>query len=203
MSDLPELDFDKGGGLVPAIVQHADTGEVLMLGYMDAQALAATQDSGKVTFWSRSKNRLWTKGETSGDILALVSLAADCDRDAVLVRARPAGPTCHLGTRSCFGDAPGPQVGFLGALQHIIEQRSTADAGESYVARLLSKGVLKAAQKVGEEGVETALAGAAEDDEAVLNEAADLVFHLGVLLKARGMTLGAVAERLQERHDKA
>lgn len=203
MSDLPELDFDKGGGLVPAIVQHADTGEVLMLGYMDAQALAATQDSGKVTFWSRSKNRLWTKGETSGDILAFVSLAADCDRDAVLVRARPAGPTCHLGTRSCFGDAPGPQVGFLGALQHIIEQRSTADAGESYVARLLSKGVLKAAQKVGEEGVETALAGAAEDDEAVLNEAADLVFHLGVLLKARGMTLGAVAERLQERHDKA
>lgn len=203
MSDLPELDFDKGGGLVPAIVQHADTGEVLMLGYMDAQALAATQDSGKVTFWSRSKNRLWTKGETSGDILAFVSLAADCDRDAVLVRARPAGPTCHLGTRSCFGDAPGPQVGFLGALQHIIEQRSTADAGESYVARLLSKGVLKAAQKVGEEGVETALAGAAEDDEAVLNEAADLVFHLSVLLKARGMTLGAVAERLQERHDKA
>lgn len=203
MSDLPELDFDKGGGLVPAIVQHADTGEVLMLGYMDAQALAATQDSGKVTFWSRSKNRLWTKGETSGDILALVSLAADCDRDAVLVRARPAGPTCHLGTRSCFGDAPGPQVGFLGALQHIIEQRSLADAGESYVARLLSKGVLKTAQKVGEEGVETALAGAAEDDEAVLNEAADLVFHLSVLLKARGMTLGAVAERLQERHDKA
>ena len=203
MSDMPDIDFAKGGGLVPAIVQHADTGEVLMLGYMNADALEATRDKGLVTFWSRSKNRLWTKGETSGDGLKLVSLATDCDRDALLVRALPDGPTCHLGTKSCFGDAPGPQIGFIGALQTIIAQRSSAEPSESYVARLLAKGVLKTAQKVGEEGVETALAGAAQDDEALLNEAADLVFHLSVLLKARGRTLGEVADVLEARHTPA
>jgi phosphoribosyl-ATP pyrophosphohydrolase/phosphoribosyl-AMP cyclohydrolase len=200
MSELPEIDFEKGGGLVPAIVQHADTGEVLMLGYMNAEALAATQDKRLVTFWSRSKGRLWTKGETSGDVLDLVSLAADCDRDALLVRARPAGPTCHLGTKSCFGERPGPDTAFLGGLQAIVEDRASADPSESYTARLLGKGVLKVAQKVGEEGVETALAGAAEDDDALLNEAADLIFHLTVLLKARGKTLGDVAAVLESRH---
>ena len=200
MTGSLDLDFDKGGGLVPAIVQHADTGEVLMLGYMTAEALEVTQQKLLVTFWSRSKNRLWTKGETSGDVLHLVSLAADCDRDAVLVRARPAGPTCHLGTKSCFGEAPGPDTAFLGELQAIVAARSEADPAQSYTARLLAKGVLKVAQKVGEEGVETALAGAAENDEALLDEAADLIFHLTVLLKARGRTLGDVAAVLKDRH---
>jgi len=200
MSDLPEVDFEKGGGLAPAIVQHADTGEVLMLGYMNAEALAATREKGLVTFWSRSKARLWTKGETSTDVLHLVSLAADCDRDALLVTARPQGPTCHLGTKSCFGDAPGPDTAFLGALQAIVDERASADPTQSYTAKLLNSGVLKVAQKVGEEGVETALAAAAEDDDALLNEAADLVFHLTVLLKARGRTLADVARVLEARH---
>lgn len=200
MSELTEIDFEKGGGLVPAIVQHADTGEVLMLGYMNAEALTVTQDKRLVTFWSRSKDRLWTKGETSGDVLNLVSIAVDCDRDTLLIQARPAGPTCHLGTKSCFGDAPGPGTAFLGALQAIVEDRASADPAESYTARLLAKGLLKVAQKVGEEGVETALAGAAETDEALLNEAADLIFHLTVLLKARGKTLGHVAAVLEARN---
>ncbi|MCR9128419.1 MAG: bifunctional phosphoribosyl-AMP cyclohydrolase/phosphoribosyl-ATP diphosphatase HisIE [Alphaproteobacteria bacterium] len=200
MSELPEIDFEKSGGLVPAVVQNADTGEVLMLGYMNAEALTVTQDKRLVTFWSRSKDRLWTKGETSGDVLNLVSIAVDCDRDTLLIQARPAGPTCHLGTKSCFGDAPGPGTAFLGALQAIVEDRASADPAESYTARLLAKGLLKVAQKVGEEGVETALAGAAETDEALLNEAADLIFHLTVLLKARGKTLGHVAAVLEARN---
>jgi phosphoribosyl-ATP pyrophosphohydrolase/phosphoribosyl-AMP cyclohydrolase len=200
MSDLANIDFEKGGGLVPAIVQHADTGEVLMLGYMNAEALTVTREKGLVTFWSRSKDRLWTKGETSGDFLNLVSLAVDCDKDAVLLQARPAGPTCHLGTKSCFGEAPGPATGFLGALQQIVETRAGADPSESYTAKLLQKGLLKVAQKVGEEGVETALAGAAENDDALLNEAADLVFHLTVLLKARDKSLADVAGVLEARH---
>ena len=202
MIDPGDLDFEKSGGLIPAIVQHADSGEVLMLGYMNRDALGATHEKQLVTFWSRTKKRLWTKGETSGDVLRLVSIAADCDRDALLVSARPAGPTCHLGTASCFGDAPGPDTAFIGALQHIVAERAQADPSESYTAKLLAKGVLKCAQKVGEEGVETALAGAAEDDTALLNEAADLVFHLSVLLKARGLTLGEVAAILKDRHAK-
>ncbi|MCH8521270.1 bifunctional phosphoribosyl-AMP cyclohydrolase/phosphoribosyl-ATP diphosphatase HisIE [Glycocaulis sp.] len=203
-SPLPAeaIDFEKGGGLVPAIVQHSLTGEVLMLGYMNAEALAATQEKGLVTFWSRSKNRLWTKGETSGDVLRLVSIAADCDHDALLVQALPEGPTCHLGTRSCFGDIPGPVLAFLGQLSGIIDERAEAGGEESYTARLLSSGINKIAQKVGEEGVETALAGAAENDAALTGEAADLVFHLMVLLKARGLSLTDVAEELQRRHAK-
>lgn len=202
MSERLDIDFEKGAGLVPAIVQHADSGEVLMLGYMNADALTATQDKGQVTFWSRSKQRLWTKGETSGDVLDFVSLAIDCDRDTILVQARPAGPTCHLGTRSCFGDAPGPATGFLGELQAIIAQRAQADSSDSYTAKLLAKGVLKCAQKVGEEGVETALAGAAEDDAALVNEAADLLFHLSVLLRARGLSLADASAVLEQRHRK-
>ncbi len=200
MSDLTDIDFGKGDGLVPAIVQHADSGEVLMLGYMNAEALRVTQDKGLVTFWSRSKARLWTKGESSGDVLRLVGLAADCDRDSLLVRARPAGPTCHLGTKSCFGEAPGPDTAFLGELQAIVEARASADPSQSYTSRLLAKGLLKVAQNVGEEGVETALAGAAENDESLLNEAADLIFHLTVLLKARGKALCDVAQVLENRH---
>lgn len=195
-----DVDWEKGGGLAPAIVQDADTGAVLMLGYMSAEALSATQEKGLVTFWSRSKNRLWTKGETSGDVLHLVSLAADCDRDAILVQARPAGPTCHLGTITCWGDDPGPELAFLGRLGRIIDQRASQGGETSYTAKLLGSGIAKIAQKVGEEGVETALASVGESDEALLGEAADLIFHLMVLLKARGLSLSDVAKVLKARH---
>ena len=195
-----EIDFDKSGGLAPAIVQHASSGEVLMLGYMDAEAYAETLRSGRVTFFSRSKNRLWTKGETSGDVLELRGVATDCDADALLIQAIPHGPTCHLGTKSCFGERPGPDLAFLAALQGVVDTRVDADPEQSYVAKLFAKGVLKAAQKVGEEGVETALAGAAEDDDALLGEAADLIFHLIVLLRARGLSLADAVKVLEDRH---
>lgn len=198
-----QVDFEKGGGLVPAIVQHALTGEVLMLGYMNAEALQVTQEKGLVTFWSRSKNRLWTKGETSGDVLRLAGLAADCDRDTVLVQAIPEGPTCHLGTRSCFGDYPGPALAFLGELSAIVDKRSEADPEKSYTARLIASGINKIAQKVGEEGVEAALAGVSEDRTALTGEAADLLFHLLVLLKARGLSLSDVVGELKRRHARA
>lgn len=194
------IDFDKAGGLVPAIVQHDASGEVLMLGYMNADAYEKTIATGLVTFFSRSKSRLWTKGETSGDTLNLQSLTIDCDNDTVLVQAIPAGPTCHLGAKTCFGETPGPDTAFLGELDRIIASRADADPASSYTAKLFSKGVLKIAQKVGEEGVETALAGAAEDDAALTDEAADLIYHLTVLLRARGLSLGDVARRLGERH---
>jgi len=194
------LDWEKGGGLLPTIVQHARTGEVLMLGYMTQQALQATEDKRLVTFWSRSKQRLWTKGETSQNTLKLVQWSMDCDRDAILVQALPAGPTCHTGTHSCFGETPGPGLAFLGRLQSIVDQRAQADPSESYTARLLSKGVLKCAQKVGEEGVEVALAATAETDEALLGESADLIFHLMVTLKARGLSLDDVVQTLKSRH---
>lgn len=195
------VDWEKGGGLAPAIVQDADTGAVLMLGYMNPDSLAATQETSLVTFWSRSRNQLWTKGETSGDVLHLVSLAVDCDRDAILVQARPAGPTCHLGTVTCWGDDPGPDLAFLGQLGRIIDQRASAADESSYTAKLLSKGIAKIAQKVGEEGVETALAAVGESDEALLGEAADLIFHLMVLLKARGLSLSDAAKVLKARHE--
>lgn len=200
MIEIGQIDFDKSGGLVPAIVQHADTGEVLMLGYMNDKAVEATLKKKRVTFWSRSKKRLWKKGETSGDVLRLVAMAMDCDRDALLVQARPDGPICHLGTRSCFGERPGPDLAFLGTLQRIVDERAKDAPKDSYTAKLLSKGVIKCAQKVGEEGVETALAGAAEDDAALLGEAADLLYHLTVLLKARDLSLSDAAELLRERH---
>lgn len=196
-----DVDWEKGGGLVPAIVQDADTGAVLMLGYMSPGSLAATQETSLVTFWSRSRNQLWTKGETSGDVLHLVSLEIDCDRDAILVQARPAGPTCHLGTITCWGDDPGPDLAFLGQLARIIDQRAGASEETSYTARILAKGIAKIAQKVGEEGVETALAAVGESDEALLGEAADLLFHLMVLLKARGLSLRDVAKLLKARHE--
>jgi phosphoribosyl-ATP pyrophosphohydrolase/phosphoribosyl-AMP cyclohydrolase len=200
MIKISEIDFDKSGGLVPAIIQHADTGEVLMLGYMNGEAAKATLKKKQVTFWSRSKKRLWTKGESSGHVLRLVSMALDCDRDTLLVQARPEGPTCHLGTKSCFGEAPGPELAFLGELQRIVDERAKDAPKESYTAKLLSKGALKCAQKVGEEGVETALAGAAESDAALLGESADLLYHLTVLLKARGLALSDAAKVLRERH---
>jgi phosphoribosyl-ATP pyrophosphohydrolase/phosphoribosyl-AMP cyclohydrolase len=195
-----QLDWTKGGGLLPAIVQDADTLQVLMLGYMNVAALAKTQDTGLVTFHSRSRDTLWTKGETSGNTLALVSLEIDCDADTILVIARPQGPTCHEGTVSCFGDESARGVGFLGYLDTLIRERKTADPASSYTAKLLQGPLVKAAQKVGEEGVETALAAVAETDAEFKGEAADLLYHLLVLLAAKDMPLSDVIEVLQERH---
>jgi len=194
--DAGRLDWNKGGGLVPAVVQDADTLRVLMLGYMDRAALQATHDHGRVTFFSRSRNRQWTKGETSGHVLELVSVDIDCDADSLLVRARPRGPTCHLGRASCFADAPEDVVAALDAL---VASRRDADSAASYTARLLGGGVRRVAQKVGEEGVETALAAVTEDDEALLGEAADLVYHLVVLLRARGLGWADVQRVLARR----
>jgi phosphoribosyl-ATP pyrophosphohydrolase/phosphoribosyl-AMP cyclohydrolase len=190
------LDFSKHDGLVPAIVQDADTHRVLMLGYMDAAALDATLASKHVTFFSRSRQALWTKGSTSGNVLDLVSIQADCDGDAVLVTARPAGPTCHAGTTSCFPAAPGSGLAELDAL---IAARMRSPSPDSYTAKLASAGVARIAQKVGEEAVETAIAAVASDDETFLGEAADLVFHLLVLLRAKGACLDALEKTLGNR----
>jgi phosphoribosyl-AMP cyclohydrolase / phosphoribosyl-ATP pyrophosphohydrolase len=193
-------DFAKGDGLLPAIVQHAQSGEVLMLGYMDEAALAKTRASGLVTFFSRSKQRLWTKGETSGDSLALVDIRLDCDADTFLVRALPAGPTCHTGTSSCFGRDVKPSLGFLAELDALVASRHAERPEGSYTTKLFEGGIRRMAQKVGEEGVETALAAVAEGNDALIGEAADLVFHLMVVLRARGIGFDAVAEKLAARH---
>ena len=198
--DVNRIDWAKGGGLVPAIVQHAESGEVLMLGYMNAEALTATQASGFVTFWSRSRQRLWRKGETSGHVLALVSVRADCDQDALLVRAIPHGPTCHTGTSSCFGADVRPPLGFLAELDALVASRYTARPAHSYTTKLFESGTRRIAQKVGEEGVEAALAAVAQGDAELLGEAADLLFHLTVLLRARGLSLADAARVLAARH---
>ena len=201
MSDeLQSLDWAKGDGLLPAVVQDAGNLRVLMLGYMNAEALAATRSSGRVTFYSRSKQRLWTKGETSGHVLELVSIQADCDNDTLLVLAHPHGPTCHLQRDSCFSDAP---ASFLSNLDALVAQRETERPSGSYTTKLFEEGIRRIAQKVGEEGVETALAAVAQDDAALLGESADLVFHLLVLLRARGLSLQDVSSLLQQRHNVA
>lgn len=194
-----DLDFGKGGSLVPAIVQHWLTGAVLMLGYMDAEALAVTRASGLVTFHSRSKGRLWTKGERSGHVLRLKGLHVDCDADALLVLAEPAGPTCHRGTASCFGEAR-PPLGFLAELDALVARRAAERPAGSYTTGLFEGGIRRIAQKVGEEGVETALAAVAQGDAELLGEAADLLFHLTVALRARGLGLADVATLLADRH---
>ncbi|MBD8871668.1 bifunctional phosphoribosyl-AMP cyclohydrolase/phosphoribosyl-ATP diphosphatase HisIE [Rhodanobacter sp. DHB23] len=199
-TDLSRLDWPKGDGLLPAIVQHWLSGEVLMLGYMNAEALAETQRSGHVTFWSRSKQRLWTKGESSGHVLALKSIRVDCDADTLLVQAEPHGPTCHNGTSSCFGDDVRPALGFLAELDALVAQRHEQRPQGSYTTRLFEGGIRRIAQKVGEEGVESALAAVAQGDEELLGEAADLLFHLTVLLRARGLSLADVADVLARRH---
>jgi len=199
-TDLSRLDWPKGDGLLPAVVQHWLTGEVLMLGYMNAEALAATQASGKVTFWSRSKQRLWMKGESSGHVLALKSIRVDCDADTLLVQADPHGPTCHLGTSSCFGEDARPPLGFLAELDALVAERHAERPSGSYTTNLFEGGVRRIAQKVGEEGVESALAAVAQGDEELLGEAADLVFHLTVLLRARGLSLADAVAVLAKRH---
>lgn len=195
-----KIDFEKGDGLVPAIVQDADTLQVLMLGYMNEAAVRKTEESGLVTFFSRSRQKLWTKGETSGNTLQLVEMIVDCDNDTLLVKARPSGPTCHEGTVSCFGDAGAEGLGFLAYLEDLIIARKTADPKSSYTASLLQGPLRRAAQKVGEEGVETALAAVAETNDKLTSEAADLLYHLTVLLAAKDVPLSDVIKELQSRH---
>ena len=204
MTALETLDWNKSDGLLPAIVQDAATGAVLMLGYMNREALAATQASGRVTFWSRGKRRLWTKGETTGNYLEMRSICVDCDADTLLILARPAGPACHLGTRTCFGEAP-PRTGveplaFLAVLEEIIAARIANPSPTSYTAQLLAQGARRAAQKVGEEGVELALAAVAEGDAQIIGEAADLLYHVLVLLQSKGLALAEVTVELERRH---
>lgn len=198
--DPTQLDWSKGAGLLPVVVQHWLTGEVLMLGYMNADALVTTQATGHVTFYSRSKQRLWTKGETSGNVLVLKSLRVDCDADTLLVQAEPHGPTCHKGTSSCFGDDVRPAAAFLAELDALVARRYAERPEGSYTTRLFDGGIRRMAQKVGEEGVETALAAVAQDDAALLGEAADLIFHLLVTLRARGLGLDDVSAVLAQRH---
>jgi phosphoribosyl-ATP pyrophosphohydrolase/phosphoribosyl-AMP cyclohydrolase len=198
------LDWNKGDGLLPAIVQDAGNGAVLMLGYMNREALAATLASGDVTFWSRSKGRLWTKGETSGHFLKLKEIAADCDGDTLLITAQALGPACHKGTPTCWGESPpqtsAQQLVFLGFLEQLIAQRIATRPAGSYTAKLLDQGVRRIAQKVGEEGLELALAGVAQSDPEIIGEAADLVYHTLLLLKAKGLSLSQVVVELERRH---
>ena len=195
-----ELNFSKSpDGLLPAIVQDATTKTVLMLGYMNEEALQHTQESGKVTFFSRSKQRLWTKGEESGHFLNLVSLKADCDNDTLLIQAEPQGPTCHKGTDSCWGEENKVSYGFLTELENTIAQRKAADDDDSYVASLFRKGINKIAQKVGEEAVETVIEAKDNDEALFLNESADLLFHYLILLQAKGYQLSDIVRTLEER----
>lgn len=201
-AEIDQLDFSKCDGLIPAIVQHADSGAVLMLAFMNREALSETLKRRRVVFYSRSKQRLWEKGETSGNTLDLVNVNADCDKDTLLITARPRGPACHLGLATCFGnDSPVPaaQLAFLSSLEALIEQRVADRPENSYTARLYAQGVKRIAQKVGEEGVEFALAAASESEEKTVAEAADLIFHLLVALKSRNLSLAAVIEELRSR----
>jgi phosphoribosyl-ATP pyrophosphohydrolase/phosphoribosyl-AMP cyclohydrolase len=205
-ADLQRVDWDKGAGLVPAIVQDARDGRVLMLGYMNREALQRTQDTRRVTFYSRSRACLWEKGETSGHGLELRAIQLDCDGDTLLISAVPSGPVCHTGTATCFGDQA-PTVGaptnliFLTQLEQLIAQRIAENPEGSYTARLFRSGVRRVSQKVGEEGLEVALAGCVEDDDALLGESADLLYHLLVLLRARSLGFEQVVELLRSRHE--
>jgi phosphoribosyl-ATP pyrophosphohydrolase/phosphoribosyl-AMP cyclohydrolase len=200
---IRKLDWKKGDGLLPAIVQDAFSGRVLMLGYMNQEALSQTLERGRIVFFSRSRQALWLKGETSGNYLDLVEVSADCDNDALLLLASPKGPTCHKGTESCFADASATRsqgLAFLSRLESVIENRIAEKPEDSYTARLFAQGPSRIAQKVGEEGLETALATVTRDDNGVLTESADLVFHLLILLKSRNLSLAQVVRELQSRH---
>lgn len=196
---MMQLDFDKGSGLVPVIVQDEATLQVLMLAYMNQAALAETIESGEATFFSRSRGQRWRKGESSGNRLQVASLTPDCDNDALLLGVRPLGPACHRETISCFGEADAPGLGRLARLEATIAARAQSEDANSYTAKLLAGGVKRVAQKVGEEGVEVALAGASGSDAEVCEEAADLLYHLLVLLRARALSLAPVLEVLTQR----
>ena len=201
--DIESLDWKKSGGLLPAVIQDASTEAVLMVGYMNREALQQTLSRRRVVFFSRTREKLWEKGETSGNTLELVSVTTDCDSDALLVRVHPQGPTCHRNTPTCFGDGAAPRsegLGFLGQLETVIASRIAQNTEGSYTARLYSQGVKRMAQKVGEEGVEVALAAQAADNAELVSEAADLVFHLALLLRSRDLSLDAVGAELAARH---
>ena len=202
-SDLATLDWAKGGGLLPAVAQHAESGTVLMLGFMNADALAATLATRRLTFFSRSRGRLWTKGESSGHFVEVLSVTADCDRDSLLVLGRPQGPVCHTGSADCFHGQPptaAAELAFLARLEAIIAERVREQPGGSYTAELYRQGPRRMAQKVGEEGLEVALAAVAGDDDELLGESADLLFHLLLLLKSRDRSLAEVVRALAQRH---
>lgn len=193
------MNFDKSeNGLLPAIVRDFITGAILMQGYMNEEAYLRTLELHSVTFYSRSKGRLWTKGETSGNVLKLISIKGDCDKDSLLIDAIPAGPTCHTGSETCWGEFNTP-AGMLGRLEQIIDQRAMENSSDSYTAKLLSGPIRKIAQKVGEEGVEVALAGVDEKKDRLISECADLFYHVLVLLKARNVSMREVLEELQAR----
>ncbi len=195
-----KLDFKKNNGLIPAIVQDANTKTVLMLGYMNEEALQKTKETGLVTFFSRSRQTLWTKGETSGNYLKLVDILVDCDQDTLLVKAIPSGPVCHLGTDTCFAEENRSSLYFLQELESIIEERKDHPTEKSYTAHLFNKGIKKIAQKVGEEATEVVIDGVAGSDERLLEESADLLYHLLVLLRARDLSLEKVTDVLKKRH---
>ncbi len=192
------IDFSKSNGLVPAVIQDESTLEVLMLGYMNDEAFHKTQTEGKVTFFSRTKNRLWTKGEERGNFLFVKSMSIDCDKDTLLIKVSPVGPTCHTGSRSCFNTDFNQN--FIFKLADIIDDRYNNPVEGSYVNRLRTKGLNKIAQKVGEEGVETVIAALNETETDFINEASDLVFHLLVLLKEKNVSIETIAKNLEQRH---
>ena len=194
------IDFEKSGGLVPAIIQDASTRAVLMLGYMNAEAVQLTRSTGKVTFFSRSKDRLWVKGEESGHFLHVVNMQLDCDNDTLLITARPEGPTCHKGTATCWNGENEPYFGFLSTLQQVITDRREQPDSNSYTSQLFAKGINKVAQKVGEEAVELVIEAKDNNDALFLNEAADLLFHYLILLQAKGFQLEDVVKILESRH---
>ncbi len=194
------IEFNKNNGLVPAIIQDDETQRVLMLGYMNKEAYDKTINEGKVTFFSRSKNRLWTKGETSGNFLFVKSIWPDCDNDTILIQVDPSGPVCHTGQETCFGDSSAK--GFLYKLEKIINQRIESSAENSYTNRLYKEGISKIAQKVGEEAVETIISAKDNNEEMFKNEAADLLYHLLILLKAKDLCLEDVEAVLKERANK-
>ncbi|CAG9296773.1 phosphoribosyl-ATP pyrophosphatase /phosphoribosyl-AMP cyclohydrolase [Celerinatantimonas diazotrophica] len=197
---LEQINWQKVDGLIPAIIQDEHSAQVLMLGYMNPEALMKTLSEGKVTFFSRSKKRLWTKGETSGHFLNLKSIQLDCDNDTLLVVVEPIGPTCHTGTTSCFGNESVTDLGFIAELEAVIASRHNSSPEESYTARLFAAGTKRMAQKVGEEGVETALAATVKDRYELTNESADLLFHLLVLLEDANLPLSEVISCLKARH---
>ncbi|MBL4765329.1 MAG: bifunctional phosphoribosyl-AMP cyclohydrolase/phosphoribosyl-ATP diphosphatase HisIE [Colwellia sp.] len=200
--NINELAWQKMNNLIPAIIQHAATGAILMQGYMSQESLAATLNTGKATFFSRSKQALWVKGETSGNFLNVEQVLSDCDQDSLLIACTPIGPSCHLGTESCFPEQKLTQQNFLSQLEQVIASKKGDDPKESYTAHLFSRGTTKMAQKVGEEGVEVALAAVAETREDLLGECADLFYHTLVLLADQKIDLSEVMAVLQQRHNK-
>ncbi|KMT66580.1 bifunctional phosphoribosyl-AMP cyclohydrolase/phosphoribosyl-ATP diphosphatase HisIE [Catenovulum maritimum] len=202
LENLDQLAWEKGDGMLPLIVQNAFSGKVLMQGFANKAALEKTFESGLVTFYSRSKDRLWTKGEESGNSLNLVELSTDCDRDSLIALAQPVGPTCHTGTETCWDTEAQPHLAFLSDLQDVIASRKGTDPESSYTAHLYSRGVKRISQKVGEEGVEVALAATSGDKDELICESADLLYHLTVLLQSMDLSLTDVIDKLKERHAK-